>query len=817
MSLLDLILRRRSGRNGASSAGRGAGKRRQSRHNGKAAKRHFFRGLASPAFLTGVAVWFFSTGTLVFGPIQPAHNWVIGESAEQYIYAEVPFTYTDLAETHRRRRLAADSVPPVYRISPEQTAAILESYDAFCGLLRSMADDIDDSSPAEWTELPDAAVQHAHSLPTRDRQALASLLANSNRTDVLRRLLAEELRGGIATREVLPDFQRKAVGGEISLMDPLLRTSRSSVDTLAEPEQVVERVLEHYTRLFGGERPRHVAILRGVLPKLMVSNLVFDRAATEKAQALAAEQIPQVKETVEAGTVLVRAGQTVNAHDLRLLRKHTEAVQEARDLSSRGRDPLFYALVCALLVLASAYAVYAAAPGLCAWNSNVVLLGVVLILQLIVNRAVAHTVLATWTAGSAAYYMYAILPFALAPMLLAQLCGIRTALLGSAYLATLTCLRFDGSMQILLAAFLAGVTGSILMQRARRRYHAIRAGLAAGAAVLVVGLAFLLRDPLPWGTLQALVPRAALLSLAAGVVTSTVASAILPLFEFTFGITTDISLLELSDLNHPLLKRLQFEAPGSYHHSLVVATLAEQASTAIGANPLLARVCAYFHDIGKLEHPQYFTENSSGRDYHRELQPRMSTMVILNHVRVGFNLAQKYKLKRPIREAIAQHHGTSLVYYFYHKNRKQGEKVARRTAIPEDHEQNQFRYPGPKPQRKEIVILAIADVAEAASRSLEKPTPQKIAALVNDLVLRRFRDGQFEEAQLTFQELNTVKETIIKSLATMLHGRIKYPGEEDEDANSTEQTVPDAQVHQPSTADADRAASIGAVSAQRTE
>jgi putative nucleotidyltransferase with HDIG domain len=254
-----------------------------------------------------------------------------------------------------------------------------------------------------------------------------------------------------------------------------------------------------------------------------------------------------------------------------------------------------------------------------------------------------------------------------------------------------------------------------------------------------------------------------------------VISMLLPIFEYAFGLTTTISLLELSDLDHPLLKRLQVEAPGTYYHSLVVATLAERAAAAIGADTLLARVCAYFHDIGKLAHPEYFTENNQGHNPHESLEPRMSSLIILNHVKEGLDLAIACKLKRPLREAISQHHGTSLVYYFYHraKTRVELESGPGTKKIGE----YDYRYPGPRPRRKEIALIGIADACEAAVRALEKPTHRKIHALVDEIIVNRIKDHQFDEANLTFAELAKARDALVMTLGMMYHERVRYPKE----------------------------------------
>jgi putative nucleotidyltransferase with HDIG domain len=255
------------------------------------------------------------------------------------------------------------------------------------------------------------------------------------------------------------------------------------------------------------------------------------------------------------------------------------------------------------------------------------------------------------------------------------------------------------------------------------------------------------------------------------------------MLEHLFGITTDISWLEASDLNHPLLRRMTIEAPGTYHHSLVVANLAEAAAEAIGANATLCRVCSYFHDVGKLVKPEYFTENMSfERNPHDDLAPSMSALIIIAHVKEGVDLALKYNLHQRIIDIIQEHHGTSLVYYFYqralqqHEDARAGGKIMklREDDIPDVREES-FRYSGPKPQTRESAIVSLADMVESASRSLEKPTPQKIESLVNELIEERIIDRQLDECDLTLAELKVIAERFRFTLMMMLHTRIAYP------------------------------------------
>jgi putative nucleotidyltransferase with HDIG domain len=254
------------------------------------------------------------------------------------------------------------------------------------------------------------------------------------------------------------------------------------------------------------------------------------------------------------------------------------------------------------------------------------------------------------------------------------------------------------------------------------------------------------------------------------------------MLEQLFRITTEISWLEMADLNHPLLRRLSLEAPGTYHHSLAMANLAEACAEKVGANATLCRVGAYFHDIGKLVKPEYFTENiPAGPNPHDELTPTMSALVILSHVKEGVDLGLRNKLNRHIIDLIRQHHGTTLVEYFYQRACRQ-ERDARSGGtlmnvrpedIPKVNEES-YRYPGPKPQTIEAVILGLADAAESASRSLERPTPQRLDDLVHGILADRIEDGQYDEAPVTLCQLQSIADSLVSSLGSMHHSRIAY-------------------------------------------
>jgi hypothetical protein len=272
------------------------------------------------------------------------------------------------------------------------------------------------------------------------------------------------------------------------------------------------------------------------------------------------------------------------------------------------------------------------------------------------------------------------------------------------------------------------------------------------------------------------------LPLLIGVVTGMAVGGLLPVLESVFGVTTDVSWLELGDLNHPLMRRLSIEAPGTYHHSLVVANLAEAAAETISASASMCRVCAYFHDIGKLSKPEYFIENMDlSANPHEDLTPRMSALVIIAHVKDGVDLAIKHNLNSRIIDVIEQHHGNSLAYFFYRQaldQKAEAERLVKAGKAKEDDvpqvSEETFRYPGPRPQFKESAIISLADAVESASRTLEKPNASRIETMIKDIVQARMMDGQLDECDLTIAELARIKASFAKTLLSMMHGRIKY-------------------------------------------
>src|SRR5438552_3111530 len=444
--------------------------------------------------------------------------------------------------------------------------------------------------------------------------------------------------------------------------------------------------------------------------------------------------------------------------------------------------------VIALLVLATAITqLWINQPNSFSRSSRILLVFGVFLVQLVVTKLLlvicnsgSYRLLKPEMAGL-------ITPYAFAALVLSVLLGRQHGLY-AAFFASLWSSVLFGPIDapLLVTSLITGFTAVSLQLKVRRPSKLLRAGVGIVLAIWLLSLTFGLIGPInlfspvanDWG----MIGFQSALAIGNGILTATLVGGALPMLEHLFRITTDISWLEASDLNHPLLRRMTIEAPGTYHHSLVVANLAEAAAEAIGANATLCRVCSYFHDVGKLVKPEYFTENMSfERNPHDDLAPTMSALIIIAHVKEGVDLALKHKLNQRIIDIIQEHHGTSVVRYFYqralqqHEDARAGGKIMklREDDIPEVREES-FRYSGPKPQTKESAIVSLADTVESASRSLEKPTPQKIESLVNELIEERIADRQLDDCDLTLRELKVVAERFRFTLLMMLHSRIAY-------------------------------------------
>ncbi|MCE9613158.1 MAG: HDIG domain-containing protein [Lentisphaerae bacterium] len=424
-------------------------------------------------------------------------------------------------------------------------------------------------------------------------------------------------------------------------------------------------------------------------------------------------------------------------------------------------------------------------PGTLSKSSNVLLLALVALVALVPVKLILY--FTEQTQAFSSDLLPFLFPLPLAPILATLLLDGTAGIAVGIWTSLAVSLYAGGGLPLFLGGLVATITSAAMGHRARTRTKVVRTGLVAGLAEVtcVFGLTALNASHSDVMT----VLNQAGACLCSGFLAAVLALLILPLFESAFRITSDITLLELSDLSHPLLQRLALEAPGTYHHSLVVANLAQAAADEIGANSLQTRVCAYFHDIGKLSKPEFFTENIRiNHNPHDRLAPSMSTLVITSHVKEGVSLALLYKLPKAVIDVIREHHGTSLVSYFHDKAKAQlefemasGGSASDQSEVPEWN----FRYGGPRPATAESAIIGLADPVEAASRSIEKVTPSHIAELVDTIVNVRLEDGQLDESPLTLEQLARIKKSFVFTLTNMLHARTPYPRDEDRDKQST--------------------------------
>ena len=357
------------------------------------------------------------------------------------------------------------------------------------------------------------------------------------------------------------------------------------------------------------------------------------------------------------------------------------------------------------------------------------------------------------------------IPLPSGAMLIMLLFDFHTAIVSSVILALLAGL-WQGDPSFTVYVFVGCLTAAFTIIGCRKRTAILRSGLYVFIANIIGVITVLLFK----GSL--LTPEASyavVFAFISAVIVVAIVSLLLPVLESLFKVTTDISLLELLDLDHPLMKNLMVQAPGTYHHSIIVGNLVEACSELVGINPLLARVGAYYHDIGKSKMPEYFIENKSmGASKHEKITPHMSSIVLISHVKEGVELARQHNLPEEVVDIIEQHHGNALITYFYEK--------AKEAPDGDSLSEDVYRYPGPKPQTRTSALIMLADAVEASSRVLHDPTPARITALVDKIINHIFLAGQLEECELTLKDISEIKSRFIYILNGILHRRIDYPG-----------------------------------------
>ncbi len=509
-----------------------------------------------------------------------------------------------------------------------------------------------------------------------------------------------------------------------------------------------------------------VTLVEAWVGNLIVPNSFSNPQATEEAKVRAREAVEEVYVTIEEDEIILREGEVTSPLVWEALVK-----LGLRQPQIGWRDIVVRILLTSMLVFALALYLLYLHPAFWENWQDMLLLGLLAGLSLLAAKLMipGHVVLGY------------LLPFAAASMLLTALVDAEIAIVATAVLSLMVGFIAGGSLEFALYAFLGGVISSLRLWRIERLNAFLWSGLYVALSNLSVVLVFrtLEQDHDMLGILQI-----AGASMANAVLAMSLTLGGFFLFGNLLKITTSLQLLELGRPSHPLLRELLVKAPGTYHHSLMVGNLAEQAAQAVGANPLLARVGAYYHDIGKMLRPYFFVENQTdGVNPHEGLDPETSAQIITSHVRDGLRLARKYGLPREIRDLIPQHHGDALASYFYHEACQQSENPQ---TIPEE----PFRYPGPRPRSREAAILMLADEAEAVSRANRPGSVEEIEELVDALIRSRMTDGQLDESDLTLRDLQKIRNTFVNVLQGIYHPRMEYP-EESQETREEEEKLED--------------------------
>lgn len=514
-------------------------------------------------------------------------------------------------------------------------------------------------------------------------------------------------------------------------------------------------------------------IVNWLKPRLLTT-LTWDEENSKRGRRKAAREVARKYKQYSPGDPLeklnysgaeepiIRGLVPLDESDIQLLKQEHQAFSESQSVQHRlMRSAAFYGLFIAVSAMVCGYLYY---------RDDILLFDLGHFVTLL--SLFSGTLGAAWLLAYDVNWRAEIVPIIMFSVIVAIAYRIELAIFLSAMAAlTFSVLHGYGLGEFVILT-IASTTAALLCRTIRSRTKLVYVGLAVSAAVFpaAVGVQFLLGQPI----VRSLFVEASWFS-ANAALAGLFITAMLPFLEKWFGIQTDINLLELSDANHPLLKELVQRAPGTYNHSINVASISEAAAESIGANGLLCRVGAYFHDIGKLRKPDYFIENQGGgENKHDDLNPAMSTLVIIAHVKEGAELARQHNLPERIIDLIEQHHGTTLVSYFFDRATRQSEVAEDSTEVQEI----DYRYPGPKPQTREAAVMMLADAVESASRALREPTPSRIENLVDDIAKQKLDDGQFDECEITLLELNAIQENLIKSLNAMYHARVKYPDQQ---------------------------------------
>ena len=716
-------------------------------------------------------------------------SYPVGTIATQEVRAMQTVSFEDIEATVQKRASARAAVPAVYDIDTQLISSRIEEIKRSLAEARGIVTRLQSTKGNRSVDgqLSSVMAELETGMGETLIRDLLPLLVRSRFHDELEDqiigVLERTLRNGILQDSAWQKYLGDRPGGILLKDNSPSGGIRSAEGAAIQNLSAARDGLSSYTSSFASLSSGDRALVRRFLQGALFATLSFDERETAARRDAAAAQILPAEVHIKKGMVIVRSGDEVTksiASQLQALRN----MQRPRSLLGQFIGFFFFAL--AFIYALWRYFVHYQSKHRSIRNHTLLILTVVtavlLVMRLITELAdILSERLSIEVLGNPFLLDYAI-PFAFGSILVTLLVDTNLGILTSIIVATLVGL-FYGDIYLMAYVFIGSLAGIFSVRQYKDRAAIQKAGLTIGLvnAFGMLGLDFLRQVPPTYANLLNDIGFA----LVSGLLTSAFASMLLPPLEVIFKITTDIRLLELSNLKSPVLRRLSVEAPGTYHHSLMVGTLSEAAAEAIGANPLLVRVASYYHDLGKMFKPEYYVENQVfGINKHENLSPSMSCLIISSHVKDGMEMAKEIGLSERIRDMIPQHHGTRIMSYFFQKAK--GSLDGKNQEV----EESDFRYPGPKPQSKEAAIMMMADSVEAASRTLSSPSPAQIQGMIDRLVDDIIADHQLDECDITMRDIRLVKESFLKTLSGLYHRRIDYPGYDFRRAgNEPEQTL----------------------------
>jgi len=718
-------------------------------------------------------------------------DYQLGDIAGHDIKAPRDFFVEDKPATDANRQLAVEKVLTVYdhdtRIATAISDRIIKAfalmaeriaeYDAAQQGSQLPGGEAGDQSMEPFPPPPDPALREKTILAHRkefadalgievDQGAFKLLYSKSfspELADHIVRILLDILANGVvANKEVLLKEAEKGI-----ILRNVADQTEKTVYALRQyygPDQAKTMVRIVAEPLVKNLNYNEINLIVDFCQNLLQPNITLNRNETEKRKTLALESITPIMNKVKAGEMILREGERVSSLQVLQL-KEMNRLAESKPFSTAGIGAAI--MVATLLVIS--YFLYFQQPRRRRLNNlkNLFFLSISLVAVFGMVKLGVSIKAALAPASTVFIPPNAVifaLPIAAAAMTVCLLLGFEIALVYGAVSAVCASFLSGGHFELLFFLLINQTLAAYWVQECRERKLMMVAGLKLGILniFLALTISIFTGDHIGLNMLWS-----GALGFLGGIGSIIITVGLAPLVEMAFGYMTDITLLELANLDRPLLRRLMLEAPGTYHHSMIVGSMVEAAASEIGANPLLAKVSAYYHDIGKVKKPPYFIENQTGgRNKHDKLAPSMSSLILIAHVKDGVEIAQQHKLGKVIIDTIQQHHGTSLIHYFYDK----AKQLRGEDAVNID----DFRYPGPKPQTKETGLVMLADVVEAASRTLENPTPARIQGLVQHLINKVFSDGQLDNCELTLKDLHSIAKSFNKILYGIHHYRIEY-------------------------------------------